>query len=1251
MAETRWTEEQLWAITERGRNLLVAAAAGAGKTAVLVERVIGRIMDEKDPLDIDQMLIVTFTNAAASEMRERIGDALSKALEASPGSKRLLRQITLLNKANITTIHSFCLEVIRENVQYLELDPGFRISDETEATLMKLEAVEELFDDRYEEENVSEDFLRLIECYSGNRDDKALQEMVIALYEFVQSSPWPEIWLREKAESFNLSEGADFGQTLWADIIFENIALELAGLKGSMEDALRTIRLAQGLAPYLDAFEDDLANMVSLQKACESKVWDDLFHCFNTLEFKKLKSCGKDADKEKQKQVYDIRNDVKDQLKNISEKVLTAGSAELVKDLRNLYPLMNCISGLVVELGERYGAKKREKTLLDFNDLEHLCLQILTDGSGPSKTAAYYRDRFEEILVDEYQDSNLVQEAIIGRISGQDGEAPNVFMVGDVKQSIYRFRQAKPELFLEKYLSYPAETGGKSRKIQLFKNFRSREEVISAVNFVFRQVMSKTVGELEYDENEALNLGADYKAPEDGVAVGPVELHIIHLNRVEEEKEAEPGSEDTEETEEGGDRGEEEEPDAIQAEARAVTKRIRELLKKDEDGNSFKVYDKKLKGYRNAEYKDFVILLRTTRNWSEVFVEELGAQGIPVYADSGTGYFKTVEVQVMLSLLQVIDNPVQDIPLLSVLRSPIFGFSTEELMDIRMADRNTPFYEAVRNFASQGDTPASQKTAGFLRKLELWRKKAQTLPTDELIWYLYTDTGYYSYVGILPAGAQRQANLRILFERARQYEETSYKGLFNFINFINKLRSSSGDMGSAKILGENENVVRIMSIHKSKGLEFPVVFLSGCGKAFNLQDMNKSILLHQDIGFGPDYVDPERRLSYPSMPKQAMRYKIKQESLSEEMRILYVAMTRAKEKLILTGKVSNVEKTAGKWLKTGSGAGEKLPGYAMLKARNYLDWIGPAVMRHEQGKLLRDYAGVEEPSVVKYPEEEKSRWEIRVWDRKELLSGIVEAEEKQESLLALVQQMEKEPPAGEWAAEVQRRLGWEYPYKMSSRLPVKISVTELEKRQGMNYGEEYPPLEIYGTRPIKRPAFMEKVKALTAAERGTALHFVMQHLDIRRTSAVEDIKFQIGEMTFKGMISEEQAKAVDEAKLYRFFNTPLGERMKNAPAISRELPFNIELKGSRIYGPTDRNLPEDETILIQGIIDCCFEEEGRWVLLDYKTDYAAPGSMEALKEKHRKQIEYYAYALETLTGKKVKDKYIYLFWNGEILVY
>jgi len=1247
LEEVRWTKEQQAAIDTHGCNLLVAAAAGSGKTAVLVERIIKMVTDIKNPIDIDRLLVVTFTNAAAAEMKERIAKSISDELIKYPKSVQLQRQLTLLNRASITTIHSFCLEVIRSNFHYLDIDPSFRVGDTTETILLKSEVIEEMFEELYEVESCSKEFLDLVEFYSNNRDDFALQNIVLDLYNFVMSSPNPKETLNSMASDFDVEESYDFGGSKWAKVIMEDIKIELMGLKGLMESAIDIINSTGGLDTYLENFEDELAMINDLILSCDSS-WDNLKTATEATDFKKLKACKNCKDKENQDIVKEIRNKVKKQIKeDMKQKLLLYAGEETTKDLRELYPIMKALSDLVINFMDRYGKAKRERGIIDFNDFEHFCLHIL---SMP-EVASSLREKYIEILVDEYQDSNEVQEAIVNSIARKDEVTEkniNVFMVGDVKQSIYRFRQAKPELFLNKYNSYSLDEGEKERKITLFKNFRSRKEILDSVNFIFKQIMSVNIGELDYDDSEALNLGADYMeySEKGSVVGGSIELNII-------DKSSDEGQEVFVDNKEENFNEDEEVLSKIQIEARLVAKRINELINEREE-ETLKIYDKDIKGYRKVEYRDIVILLRSTSSWAPVFMDELKEYLVPAYADVGNGYFEALEIRTMLSLLQIIDNPRQDIPLIAILRSPIGAFTPEELIDIRLENKNGEFYEGLVKLSEREDVDAEEsslkdKCINFLKKLKVWRDESIHMPIDEFIWHLYTDTGYYGYVGALAGGIQRQANLRILFERARQYETTSYKGLFNFISFINKLKVSNGDMGSAKILGENENVVRIMSIHKSKGLEFPVVFLCALGKNFNMQDLNKRILFHNELGYGPDYINLDKRLSYPTALKQALKKKIKMETLSEEIRILYVALTRAKEKLIMVGGVNNIENYAKKWAYGLRDSSFKLTEYEVSKGKCYLDWIGPAVIRHKDGKMLREVAGIEEYNLINLLED-SSKWEIKFHNISDIINN--EIENIEEHLPEEVVDIEETESKSKYHDEIKRRLEWEYEYTRAAQLPTLLTVTEVKRMHSRDMirslHNDYSQ-DIYTPSLVQRPAFMEKNKKLTGAEKGTAMHAVMQKLDFRGELSRESIKKQIEKLVAKELITEEQKESIDIEKILNFFSSEIGKRIIKSKYVYREVPFHIQLNSTEVFLDLPKDKYEDEYIMLQGIIDCYFEEDEGIVLVDYKTDYYKEGHGELVKERYKVQLDYYAKAIEVITSKKVKEKYLYLFYNNEEL--
>ena len=1252
--ETKWTDEQLLAIETRGKNLLVAAAAGSGKTAVLVERIIKIITDDNNPVDIDKLLVVTFTNAAASEMRERIGDAISKKLEEIPDSKMLQRQLALLNKSNITTIHSFCLDIIKNNFHLIDLDPGFRIGDETECTLIKQDVLIELFEDKYDKED--EDFLNLIEAYCTNRDDERLKEIVLKLYNFSMSGPWPSVWLREKAQEFNINSLDELEKASWYKVLKESLYLDLNNAKNGLDEAIKICEEDSDLAPYLLNLKPELNGIENAINSLNLNL-EQIYKAIKDIEFAyRIKTVKKGlGDELDKKKVKSLRDDVKKKINQIKGGVFSVSLDETLNGIKNMYPIIKSLTELVIEFSDRYVKKKMERVILDFNDLEHLCLKILTcnDENGEvyaSSVAQKFREKFEEVLVDEYQDSNNVQETIISMVSRKDLDNPNVFMVGDVKQSIYRFRQAKPELFLEKYNSYSEEDNKKNRKIMLYKNFRSREEVIKGVNFIFKSLMSKTVGELDYTDKEALNLGASYdEINKDNVyfqdnefidldkieVSGALELHILDKSSDFEDGKNEINDEDDKENDN------EEDLSAVAIEARIIAKRIKELINPS-DGKCFMVFDKNLNRYRKITYKDIVILLRSTKNWADTIVEELSFGGIPVYADINTGYFQTIEIRTIMSLLHIIDNPMQDIYTIASMRSPIFAFTSEELADIRILNRDNYFYLNVKDIAEDVyderiNKSLKDKCVYFIEKIGSWREKSLYMPIDEFLWYLYSDTSYYGYVGAMVNGIQRQANLRILFQRAKQYEQTSFKGLFNFINFINKLRKSSGDLGTAKILGENEDVVRIMSIHKSKGLEFPVVFLSGCGKQFNLRDINDSLLFHEELGIGADCIDIKKRIRYTTLQKYAIKKKFELETLSEEMRILYVALTRAKEKLIITGSSYNLQKDIDACYKAGVKGFNKVIPSELLKQKSYLKWIMTALIKHKDGDILRQ--GKNEFVEIS---DDLSSWKINFHKKSDFGTENVEdsIEKKNISILSL------NYSNFEVDEEIRKRLEFRYKYRDVCSVPSNISVSDIKKAEEEIFEPQAENL-FSEEKNRKKPRFIMEEKGLSKAEKGTAMHFVMQKLDLNKVNLLNEIKEQIKNMFEKGLITKDEEESINIFKIQKFFKSNLGQRLlkayKENKQVFRELPFITEISVKRIEKDLIDKIFNNEKLRLQGIIDCFFEEDDGIVLLDYKTDYVENGKEKEILDKYRVQIDLYTETLERVIGKKVKERYLYLF--------
>ncbi|AXU52795.1 TPA: helicase-exonuclease AddAB subunit AddA [Clostridioides difficile] len=1275
MSSPKWTKEQLEVIESRECNLLVAAAAGSGKTAVLVERIIQMITSRENPIDIDKLLVVTFTNAAASEMRERIGDAIGKALDENPENKHLQNQLVLLNKSSITTIHSFCLDVIKSNFHRINLDPNFRIGDQTECAILKQEAIEEVFEDLYEERD--EGFLNLVESYAERGGDKEVQDIILGIYSFAMASPEPKKWLIDSAERFNIDENFDFSQSIWARAILDTVKIEINGLCLNMERALKEVESIEELETFAEKLSVEYKKIADISQAC-NKSWDEAYKKMASMSFenyvKGVKRISKDAPsyiKESKEKAKTIRDKTKKSLESIVSATFNKDNDSIREEIKYLYNIVKPISSVVLRFEEEYSNKKREKGIIDFNDIEHFALNILTDVDEkgnivPSDIAVGYRNKFYEIFIDEYQDSNLVQEVLLKAVANT--ETPNRFMVGDVKQSIYRFRQAKPELFLQKYNNYNDKKGSSHRKIMLYKNFRSREEVVDAVNYIFENIMNENIGEIEYTEKERLNLGANFNVDTDEKSIigGATEIHLIQKDNkldddiINDKDDRINNKEDEIE--------EEEKLDNIQLEARMVGNIIKDLMKVNEDGKIQKVYDKGIDGYRPVEFRDIVILLRATSAWAPVFADELMNMDIPTYADVGVGYFDTIEIKTILSLLQIIDNPMQDIPLISVLKSPIFGFTPEDLIDIRVQSKDKIFYEVLKSTAEYDGFTDSQnenesefipseecinKSKDFLTKLKEFKEKSMYMSTDEFIWYLYTRTGYYAYVGALPGGSQRQANLKVLFERAKQFEETSLKGIFNFVNFIEKLKKSSSDMGSAKTLGENANVVRIMSIHKSKGLEFPVVICSAMGKNFNTQDFKKSILYHHNLGYGPQFVDYERRISFPSIAKEALKSKINIENLSEEMRVLYVAFTRAKEKLIVTGSTRNIQDSIKRW-SNGIESLDTISQYEILKGKNFLDWIMPCVLRHRDLSNLLEEVGLDAVFNV----EHNSKWYGKLWNKNDILVEKKSDEEK-ESIEEILEKIDVDNPDSDYYSEIEEKLNYIYPYEFSTRKPATISVTEIKKIQN-NYEEELINTIFEQKVILKKPLFIqneEEREKISGTERGTIVHLVMEVLDLKNVSSVNDIKSQIRGFVSKGIITEKQASIVNPYKIYKFFASNIGKRMLNAEIINREKSIYAQVNMKDIYiyekliNNDDKKLYDNESVMLRGIVDAYFEEDNQIVLVDYKTDFVNEENINQIIEKYKKQLDLYADIIETLTGKSVKEKCIYLFGVDEAVCY
>ncbi|GED68841.1 ATP-dependent helicase/nuclease subunit A [Brevibacillus reuszeri] len=1265
----QWTDEQWQAITQRGNNLLVAAAAGSGKTSVLVERIIRRIMDESDPVGVDQLLVVTFTNAAAAEMRHRIGDALRKALKDDPHSAHLRRQLALLQRATITTLHSFCLGILRQYYYLIDLDPDFRIADQLEGELLRQDVLEEQLEEWYEKDA---DFHALADVMLDGQDDQALTILLLRLYEFSRSHPEPAHWLEEAAEMFEVGHKSGLDGLMWTKSILRSVELALGSMASKMRRAVHLASSPEGPAAYLPLLEAEAAALGHASHTCRSG-WEAAVQAVRGITFAKLPPV-KGTDPDLKEQVQELRNSVKKEIGEQIEQYFSMSTEQYLADLERMTPHMHTLASLVTIFADAFQKEKRARSLVDFGDLEHLALRILTERTEvgsvvPSSVSEQLRVQFAEVLVDEYQDINLVQETILQMVSqdGTTGPAANRFMVGDVKQSIYRFRLAEPKLFLDKYLTYKKtsiedsqderlrfeDTASPGLRIDLAANFRSRREVVDSVNYLFRQIMSPGVGEIDYDQSAELINRASY--PDVDADRLRVEMHLIDRKNNQGEAgqpEASDAADETEASIPEGTGEASEEASVAQLEARLIASRIRRWMEPGEGEATLLVFDKKAGGLRPLAYRDIVILLRATAGWGQTLQEELKAAGIPVYAEQTAGYFAATEVETMLSLLRVIDNPLQDIPLAAVLRSPIVGLSEKDLAKIRIEYASGPFHLAVVQYAEEREAKESweKRLRYFWRRLTDWRTQARRGALSELLSVLYRETGYLDYVAALENGQQRQANLRALYDRARQYEAGSYRGLFRFLRFVDRLQEAGNDLGEARTIGENEDVVRIMTIHKSKGLEFPVVFVAGMGKQFNTMDLKSQFLLHKDLGFGPMAVEPSLLVRYPSIAALGIRQQLRRDMLAEEMRVLYVALTRAREKLILVGSAKDLTKSIADWGRQD--AEERLSDEDLIQAKGYLDWVGRAMLRHPEASQLRAYpqnAGTGDVvSVRTIPDE--SIWSFHFHQADELRAQT----DPQSEEMSVWERMSKreaidERPADEHLQRiVEERLNWKDPHVIAPRVQAKWSVSEL-KRHAKTSKAGQPVLLPSIT---EKPKFLSEQKAsrITGAEKGTITHLVMQHLDLQRSLDEADIREQVATLAARRFLTEEQVQAVEVGQIARFFADPLGQRMKQARVVHRELPFTLVIPAHEV----ESELGEEsgEQVVVQGVIDCLLEEQdGSLVLIDFKTDWLAKEpsakATEELTKRYEGQIRLYVRAIKQIIKPDVEvSSYLYLLSGG-----
>lgn len=1032
--------------------------------------------------------------------------------------------------------------------------------------------------------------------------------MIWQVYEFSRSHPWPEEWLEECKKNYDIDTLEDLISSEWMKMICEQVDQTLNDLEMIRTEALKVANSPYGPWMYADALEQDGEILKQLSKGNDYAEYARRF--LNIRKFAVLsRKKDEEVSDEKREQVKLLRDQIKKGIASLQEQYFYQSPQEMLEELKAGKVSAQMLLMLASEFGLRFTEKKRERNLLDFSDLEHLALQILVKKENgnvvPGEAALAFSKQFEEIMIDEYQDSNMVQELILTSISRCSMGQNNLFMVGDVKQSIYRFRLACPELFMEKYDTYTTEDS-ENQKIELHKNFRSRKEVLFDVNFIFRKIMHRNLGNVEYDDNAALYAGIEF----------PKLVTNVETDDLTAAKSPLSGSEillfDADSVTE---------TNAREAEARMIGGQIKAIVGRE------LVYDKESRHYRKAEYRDIVILLRSLSGWSEEFLAVLSDMGIPAYTGTRSGYFSALEVRTVLSFLRVLDNPRQDIPFTAVLTSPIGTFATEELAKIRTENPEVSYYEACRAYENAGsDGILREKLQKFFKVLEHFRSCVPYMPMHELLWKIYEETGYFDYVCAMPAGSQRKANLEMLAEKAAAYESTSYRGLFNFVRYIENLQKYEVDFGEASTIGEEENTVRIMSIHKSKGLEFPIVFVAGLGKAFNRQDARSTIAIHQNYGVGCDVVDPLLRTKAPTILKKAIQQILLTESLGEELRVLYVAVTRAKEKLYLSGSLKKMEDTLSKW---SGGAGKKqLPYLEIKNAASMLEWILRSVLYEEgiQSEIpIRKYS-VDDQYREKLDEENYGDTILQ-----QFRDHLFEKEEGYAAFLA-------------WMTQESAKI---YPYEGRLEIQGKCSVSEIKRQSQIQEQKEEP--ENQGIVLIKEPEdtatvpkFLEAKEEKSGAVKGTAMHHVMQRLDFTAADTVRQVEEQLLELQKKKQISEEEISLLNIPAIVHFFRTDIGKRAADAARrgqLYREKQFVIGVPASDIRPQWDK----EEMVLVQGIIDAWFYEGDQIVLLDYKTDRVLKGQEQKLKERYQAQLDYYAKALKQTTGHEVKEKIIYAF--------
>ncbi len=1175
-----WTPEQIKAIETHGGNILVAAAAGSGKTAVLVERIIRMITDVKNPVSVDKLLVLTFTDAAAAEMKRKISAAIEEKLEQDPDNKYLHEQSIKVGSAAISTIHSFCNRIISNNVHLTDLPPEFSLIDEVENKVLQSRAVDAVLESYYEKIDKKEGFRQLVTGWGGVKSDDYLRETVVKLHDFSRSLAYPKKWLHDAyAKGYADIKKYGIDGSVWDNLLKRTMYLICLDIKEGMDIlfnmADREIPTDHPLyAYYFDMRTEFVSGFDAIDMEADDGA-DKLYKLIDGYEIKKAPA-AKGIEPEIAKKIATFRDKkIKAKLKEATELLNSTGRENIDRTIKCL-PMVKTLISIVRQTERVHQRYKREKSSIDFNDLEHGMLHLVcTEKREDTPLCRDLREYYHEILIDEFQDTNALQYEIFNRISKIDG---NLFMVGDVKQSIYKFRNADPSIFLRLYKSYGEGEGG--QLIRLFKNFRSRKEVTDSVNFVFSSVMSERVGGIEYTEEEYLKNGATY--PEgDGFNTE------ILITDTEAENESEFDTDMSKD----------------ELEAKNVAARIYNMVNVER----LEVTDKETKELRDIKYGDIAVLCRGRAGCVSI-EKALADIGVSSVSDAGMHYLDSIEVLTVLNFLQIIDNPIQDIPLVAVMRSAMFDFSADELAWIRKCKEGRYYY------ALEAAAEESKKAADFLAALNNLRECAKFMGVDELVWKICFELHYFSIVGAMSGGEQRKANLKLLLARCQDFEQGTLTGLFNFIKYIEVLREREADLAPAADVAPDGNAVRIMTMHKSKGLEFPVVFVSGTSKKFNLSDTYRNIIWDAYLGVGIDYIDTQRRIKYNMPFKKMIETEMMSAQKAEEMRLLYVAMTRAKEKLIISAAISERD---NKWKDTEFDEDHRIyPAFAddMVRMR---DWVLGAMLSHPSAKNLREFAG--RGDIVPSTKTE-SKAKVVFAHNLEITPRRIETEE-----------LKPEPKQTE-SMGIGERISYVYPYAKLAEIPAKMSVSELKRRR--------MPEEDFSRNLIDTKKILNyNTDEINSAERGTITHYVMQRLDLDAVENEQQISAQIEKMVKSGTISVAQQNAVDVSSIAEFFACDLGKRLTSSKRCEREYDFYMLIPPKEIDDELDCDGAED--VVLQGIADCFFYEDDGIVLIDYKTDRVGKASVKERSEFYRLQIEYYSKGLESILGCKVKERYLY----------